>query len=74
MTKYARGIALAAGLAAGLSIACSAQEPPAVGTIAPTFSLAGATRDGILPGPVRLEDLRDKTVVIAFFYKARTKG
>jgi hypothetical protein len=37
-------------------------------------SLAGASRDGIMPGPVRLSDLRDQTVVIAFFYRARTKG
>ncbi len=29
---------------------------------------------GILPGQVKLADLRDKTVVIAFFYKAKTKG
>jgi len=28
----------------------------------------------VLAAPVRLADLRDKTVVIAFFYRARTKG
>lgn len=48
--------------------------PLAVGAIAPDFSLPGATRDGRLPEPVRLADFRDKTLVIAFFYKARTKG
>ena len=50
--------------------------PPAleVGADAPDFSLAGATRWGTLRNPVRLSDLRDKTVVIAFFYRARTRG
>jgi len=74
MTRFARGLALAAALGAGLTTACSAQDAPAAGAVAPAFSLAGATREGILSSPVRLEDLRDKTVVIAFFYKARTKG
>ncbi|HVE77340.1 MAG TPA: hypothetical protein VNA89_00635 [Gemmatimonadaceae bacterium] len=45
-----------------------------VGTLAPDFSLAGATRYGTLRDPVRLADYRGKTVVLAFFYKARTKG
>ncbi len=50
--------------------------PPAldVGAAAPDFSLSGATRYGVLRDPVRLSDLRDKTVVIAFFYRARTRG
>ena len=47
---------------------------PEVGTIAPDFTLTGATRYGVLRDPVRLSDLRGKTVVLAFFYKARTKG
>lgn len=48
--------------------------PLAVGATAPDFTLAGATREGALPGPVRLRDLRDQTVVIAFFYRAKTRG
>jgi peroxiredoxin len=28
----------------------------------------------VLRDPVRLSDLRGKTVVLAFFYRARTKG
>ncbi len=48
--------------------------PLAVGDLAPDFSLTGATAGGILERPVRLSDFRDQTVVIAFFYKARTKG
>jgi hypothetical protein len=47
--------------------------PLAVGTMAPDFELPGATRDGVT-GPVRLSDFRDQTVVIAFFYRARTRG
>jgi peroxiredoxin len=42
--------------------------------MAPDFTLPGATRYGVLRDPVRLSDLRGKTVVLAFFYKARTKG
>ena len=49
-------------------------DAPAVGSVAPDFSLTGATRYGVLSAPVRLSDFRGKTVVIAFFYKARTKG
>lgn len=54
----------------------SAQDPSplAVGDSAPDFALAGATRDGVLAQPVRLSDLRDQTVVIAFFYRAKTRG
>ena len=48
--------------------------PPTVGQMAPDFSLPGATRYGLLATPVKLSDIRGKTVVIAFFYKARTKG
>ena len=42
--------------------------------MAPDFSLPGATRYGLLAAPVKLSDFRGKTVVIAFFYVARTKG
>jgi hypothetical protein len=60
-----------------------AQQPPArtastppleVGVVAPDFSLRGATRYGVLANPVRLSDFKGKTVVLAFFYKARTSG
>ena len=47
---------------------------PEVGTMAPDFALPGATRYGTLRDPVRLSDHRGKTVVLAFFYRARTKG
>ncbi len=47
---------------------------PDVGSMAPDFQLPGATRYGLLQRPVRLSDYRGKTVVLAFFYRARTKG
>jgi hypothetical protein len=52
----------------------AAPPVPTVGSVAPDFTLPGATRYGRLAEPVRLSDFRGKTVVIAFFYQARTKG
>ena len=52
----------------------AAAPVPAVGSMAPDFTLPGATRYGLLASPVKLSDFRGKTVVIAFFYQARTKG
>jgi hypothetical protein len=77
-----RSSCLAAALVAFAAPAARAQQPAApaappaleVGAAAPDFSLSGATRFGVLRDPVRLSDLRDKTVVIAFFYRARTRG
>jgi hypothetical protein len=51
-----------------------APSGPTVNDIAPDFSLSGATRYGLLKTPVRLSDYRGRTVVLAFFYQARTKG
>ena len=50
------------------------REPLEVGATAPAFTLPGATRYGVLKAPVHLSDFKGKTVVLAFFYKARTKG
>ena len=81
-----RCVALAIGATVMLAASASAQTPataaapaqswvaPVVGSQAPDFELAGATRYGLLKTPVRLSDFRDKTVVIAFFAQARTKG
>jgi cytochrome oxidase Cu insertion factor (SCO1/SenC/PrrC family) len=49
-------------------------KPLEVGAVAPDFTLEGATRYGVLAKPVHLSDFKGKTVVLAFFYKARTKG
>ena len=51
-----------------------AETGPKVGEIAPDFTLPGATRYGLLRDPVTLSGLRGKTVVLAFFIKARTRG
>ena len=70
-------LALALPLAAALAApAAPAQEPAPleVGAIAPDFTLPGGTRYGVLKAPVHLSDFKGKTVVLAFFYKARTKG
>lgn len=48
--------------------------PLEIGAVAPDFSLPGATRYGVLAKPVQLSDFRGKTVVLAFFFKARTGG
>ena len=45
-----------------------------VGDVAPDFALPAATRYGLLQDSVRLSDFKGKTVVLAFFFKARTKG
>ena len=63
-------LALAASGAAAQAAPEAAATPPAVGQMAPDFSLRGATRYGLLASPVKLSDFRGKTVVIAFFYQA----
>lgn len=81
LNKAGRGLALLALLALS-SRAASAQQPaapapspaPEVGTMAPEFALAAATRYGVLKDSARLSDFRGKTVVLAFFYRARSKG
>jgi hypothetical protein len=53
----------------------SAAPPPLeIGAVAPDFTMSGATRYGVLASPVHLSDFKGKTVVLAFFYKARTSG
>jgi hypothetical protein len=52
----------------------AAASGPALNDVAPDFTLTGATRYGLLKTPVRLSDYRGRTVVLAFFYQARTKG
>ena len=54
--------------------ATAKKAPPAVGSVAPDFTLPGATRYGVLAKPASLSDYRGKTVVLAFFFRARTRG
>jgi len=67
----------AAGLVGAQPARAQATTPPAgpqVGDVAPAFTLPGATRYGTLRDPVSLADYKGKVVVLAFFFKARTKG
>ena len=84
MHRKARPLAIAM-LAMAISVAVahssSAQQPaapatptPEIGSVAPDFTIAGATRYGLLRDSVRLSDFRGQTVVLAFFFQARTKG
>jgi hypothetical protein len=67
-------LALAASTVGAQQPAATSSPPPEVGSLAPDFALPGATRYGLLRDSVRLSDFRGKTVVLGFFYKARTKG
>jgi len=65
-------------LAAFFAAPIAAQAPAAIagpdtGAVAPLFTAPGATKDGVLKA-VSLADFHGKTVVLAFFYQARTKG
>ena len=66
--------AVAVGSSAQQTASASAPTGPAINDIAPDFSLAGADRYGLLKTPVKLSDYRGRTVVLAFFFQARTKG
>lgn len=71
----ALAVAFAAGAAAPLSAQQqAAPKPLAVGTVAPNFTVAAATRFGVLEDSVSLSDFKGKTVVLAFYIRARTKG
>jgi hypothetical protein len=78
-------LAAAASLAGALAQPVSAQQPAAapavqvaqpldVGAVAPDFALPGSTRFGLLRQPVRLSDYRGKTVVLAFYFRSRSRG
>jgi peroxiredoxin Q/BCP len=77
---HRKATVLAAVLVSSVTVA-QPQTPPAqpdavpkVGEMAPDFTLRGSTKDGLLPNPIHLADFRGRTVVLAFFPKARTKG
>jgi len=88
MIDYTRRIVLAAAGVAALVLPATAARSqvvtaapappavagPAVGDPAPDIALTGATRYGVLKTPVRISDFRGRTVVLAFFAQARTKG
>ncbi len=67
------GSLLAMAAPSGLH-AQQAETGPKVGDMAPDFTLGGATRYGILRDQIKLSSYRGNTVVLAFFFKARTRG
>jgi thioredoxin-dependent peroxiredoxin len=67
-------IPLAVSLAAQQPAASEDPKPLEVGAVAPDFALPGSTRYGLLKNPIHLSDFKGKTVVLAFFFKARTRG
>lgn len=80
MRQCATALMLALGLGLGANPA-SAQERESQnvdvlprGAEAPDFALPGATRYGVLADDVRLSDYRGQVVVLAFFFRVRTRG
>lgn len=76
-----RAAALAGAAALALAApapSAFAQEPGAgliaVGAEAPEIELTAATRHGVLRDKLRLSDYRGETVVLAFFFRVRTRG
>jgi peroxiredoxin len=45
-----------------------------VGEMAPDIEFVGASADGVMEGTRRLSEYRGETVVLAFFFRARTRG
>ena len=66
---------LAGALGVGVAGGVSAQENDflAEGTMAPDIEFVGATRYGVV-GDLNLSAFRGETVVLAFFFRARTRG
>ena len=67
-------LALAGRFAGAQQVVAAVATGPVVHDVAPDFTLQGADRYGLIKTPVRLSDYRGRTVVLAFFYQARTKG
>ncbi len=67
-------LAVAVGMAAPDTGAAQETGLVEVGAMAPDFELTGATRHGVLRDKVRLSDYRGETVVLAFFFRVRTRG
>ena len=77
MRSILAGLALMAGPLAAQQPAAPAPPTPtplAVGVEAPDFTLPAATREGVSARPFHLREHLGKTVVIAFFFRARTRG
>ncbi|MFI4978660.1 MAG: hypothetical protein ACHQC8_08305 [Solirubrobacterales bacterium] len=68
-------LALTATAARAQQPAPAPTTPPLeVGAPAPDFTLPGGTRYGVLRDPIHLGDFHGKTVILAFFFRSRTRG
>jgi thioredoxin-dependent peroxiredoxin len=82
LSAFSRSTNRAAAVIALATVAGGAASLPAqsagpgvdVGDMAPDFTLPGARAGQVLTAPIKLSDYRGKTVVLAFFFKARTSG
>ena len=76
MRRLILSLLLLAGTMAMVQPANAQEESSllSVGENAPDFNLPGATRYGLLQEQVSLSDYRGETVVLAFFFRARTRG
>ena len=78
MRRIVTAAALAGILSLGSGTEALAQEVEndflEVGAMAPDVEMAGATKHGVLAESIKLSDSRGETVVLAFFFRARTRG
>ena len=77
MKRFACAALLAGALTLAAPHTAVAQDAPqllSAGEMAPDIEFHGATRHGVLQEPSRLSDYRGETVVLAFFFRARTRG
>jgi len=75
MKKRTAGLLFSGVVVAGFLAAQAVQPgtPLPVGTVAPNFTLPSATSAGV-GKRIQLSDFRGQTVVLAFFFRARTPG
>ncbi len=66
--------AVALAVAPSVAVAQQAESGHKVGDVAPDFTLRGVTMDGPMKEAIKLSSYKGNTVVLAFFFKARTKG
>ncbi|HEY2824769.1 MAG TPA: hypothetical protein VGI83_04420 [Gemmatimonadales bacterium] len=76
-------VVLAGAALSAVAVSARGQTPPAApnpypplaaGAVAPDFALSGSTRFGVIKNLVHLSDFKGKTVVLAFYFRARTRG
>lgn len=75
--RFTGSLLVLAGMVAATPAAAQEVEttpPLEIGAVAPDFVLPGAVRHGVLREQIRLSDYSGQTVVLAFFFRARTRG